>query len=136
MLRWILVNTAEHHRFARSSYIDAEAPRVDELKTMGKPFMILLNTATPNNHDTQSSRDALNENYDAPCSRRRHEHGRQDILSMFEMMLMEFPIRAININLPSGAGAAPPRLTGSVFERLGETFPICIHARLSMLPRR
>ena len=111
---------------ARSSYIDAEERVVEELKALGKPFVIVLNTATPNNQDTQKLKDALNEKYNVPViAVDVMNMESQDILSMFEMMLMEFPIRAINIDLPEWVQALPADhwLTGSIFQRLGEILP-------------
>lgn len=110
----------------RSSYIEAEERVVDELKALGKPFIIALNTAVPNNQDTQALREALNEKYGVPVLavdvKNMEDH---DILKMFEMMLMEFPIRVINIDIPEWVQALPADhwLTGSIFARLGETVP-------------
>lgn len=110
----------------RSSYINAEERVVDELKEMGKPFVIVLNTTTPSNPDTQKLTEALNEKYSVPVVAVDVMNMEvQNILGILEMMLMEFPIRAINIDLPEWVQALPADhwLPGSIFERLNEALP-------------
>ncbi|MFZ5974214.1 MAG: stage IV sporulation protein A [Bacillota bacterium] len=111
---------------ARSAYIPAEERVVDELKAMGKPFMMVLNSSNPNNPDTQRLKEALNEKYNVPVlAVDVMNMESQDILNMFEIMLMEFPIRAINIDLPEWVQALPADhwLTGGIFQRLAEVLP-------------
>ena len=111
---------------ARSSYIAAEEQVVDELKAIGKPFIIVLNTTSPGNPDTQKLTDALCEKYGVPVVAMDVANmGSEQILDLFEMILMEFPIRSIHVDLPEWVQALPADhwLTTSLFETLGETLP-------------
>lgn len=85
----------------RESYVKAEERVVKELKNLNKPFVVVLNSAYPQNDATIALRDALMEKYDAPvvvvdCMGITPN----DINEIFKMMLMEFPVDAINIKIP------------------------------------
>ena len=51
----------------RSAYTEAEERVIRELKALGKPFIIVLNTKTPAAPDTQRLRDALTTRHNVPC---------------------------------------------------------------------
>ncbi|MFP3361226.1 stage IV sporulation protein A, partial [Planococcus sp. SIMBA_143] len=50
----------------RSDYIDAEAKVVDELKEVGKPFIMVVNSVKPTSQETELLRQDLAEKYDIP----------------------------------------------------------------------
>ncbi|WP_427338522.1 stage IV sporulation protein A [Caloranaerobacter sp. DY30410] len=86
----------------RSNYIKAEERVISELKELGKPFVILLNSRHPDLDSTIALRESLEEKYQTPviavdCLNMSIE----DINNILEKVLLEFPIREININLPS-----------------------------------
>ena len=85
----------------RSDYINAEERVVRELKNQNKPFVIILNTMDPKNEDTKNMCMLLEEKYDAPvlpinCANLRTD----DINSILERVLYEFPINEIDMNFP------------------------------------
>jgi len=85
----------------RENYLDAEERVVKELKDINKPFIIVLNTVHPDDPDTVNLKVTLEEKYNVPVSivdvmQMREE----DIDSILEKILFEFPIKEININLP------------------------------------
>lgn len=86
----------------RSAYAEAEERVVRELQQMGKPFVVALNSAVPNNPDTKKLRDALEVKYDAPVialDAKSMEAG--DINAILEQMLLAFPLREVHIELPT-----------------------------------
>lgn len=92
----------------RSSYISAEERVISELKELGKPFIILLNSTHPNLDSTIALRENLEEKYDVPviavdCL----NMDIQNINNMLEKILLEFPIKEININLPGWVEGLP-----------------------------
>ena len=93
----------------RSSYIQAEERVIRELSELGKPFIIILNSANPQNEDTVTLRNAMEEKYKVPVVlmdiMRLSEN---DINAMLESLLYEFPIKEININMPGWARALSP----------------------------
>ncbi len=85
----------------RQSYIEAEERVISELKEINKPFIVLLNSTNPNHADTLNLRDKLFEKYDVPiinvdCLNMTME----DINSILEKVLFEFPIKELNFALP------------------------------------
>lgn len=86
----------------RDAYVKAEERVIKELKGLNKPFVIVLNSAYPQNEATLNLRDELAEKYDAPvvivdCMGITPN----DINEIFKSMIMEFPVDEINIKLPS-----------------------------------
>ncbi len=105
----------------RSSYISAEEEVVRELKAMNKPFVMVMNTTSPNSQDTIKLKDALSEKYGMPVMALDVINmQKEDILSLFEMVLMEFPIKSLNIDIPEWVQALSPDhwLMQEIFDRL------------------
>jgi len=85
----------------RGDYIEAEERVVNELKSINKPFVMLLNTTKPYSNETNVLRQELTEKYEIPvlpinCTQLKVE----DINLILEKVLYEFPIQEIKINLP------------------------------------
>ena len=51
----------------REAYPEAEGRVIEELKALGKPFLILLNSAHPQGEAAQKLRAKLAEQYDVTC---------------------------------------------------------------------
>lgn len=85
----------------RDNYIDAEERVIKELKDINKPFVIVLNTIHPNDSDTINLKRNLEEKYDVPVQVMDvMQMKNEDINSILEKVLLEFPIKEINIDLP------------------------------------
>lgn len=85
----------------REDYIEAEERVINELKEINKPFVVLLNSTSPMDSETESLRQELEEKYGVPviatnCAQLKIE----DLNSIMEGILLEFPIREIGINIP------------------------------------
>lgn len=85
----------------RESYIDAEKRTVTELKEIGKPFIMLLNSLRPAAPETHELAEALSGEYGVDvlpvnCDQLKPK----DINKIFECILMDFPVTAINFNIP------------------------------------
>lgn len=93
----------------RSSYVQAEERVVRELWELGKPFIVILNSATPGSQDTISLRNAMEDKYQVPVLlmdiMRLTEN---DINAMLESLLYEFPLREIHVDMPGWARALSP----------------------------
>lgn len=86
----------------RQSYEQAEERVIDELKQIGKPFVVLLNTARPYSDETAALQQALSEKYGVAvmavnCAQLKSE----DIKSILEKVLYEFPMREIRFHFPT-----------------------------------
>ena len=85
----------------REEYIEAEERIVDELKALKKPFIVLMNTATPNSEETKDLALRLQNSYNVPVLPKSCiDLEEADIKEILSIVLSEFPIRSIGIDLP------------------------------------
>ena len=94
---------------SRESYIPAEERVVSELKAIGKPFAIVLNSADPASERAMALAYELEEKYGAPvalvsCIDLNFE----DISHILELVLHEFPVSEISFSLPRWVSALEP----------------------------
>lgn len=86
----------------RSDYVEAEERVIEELKEVGKPFIMIINSVQPHHPDTAILRENLQEKYDIPVLTMSVEGMREtDVLSVLREALYEFPVLEVNVNLPS-----------------------------------
>lgn len=86
----------------RSAYVDAEERVISELKTLGKPFILILNSAQPDTPQAAQLRESLNQKYDVPTLLLNvKEMGLADIQNVLEGVLYEFPLRQVKVDLPA-----------------------------------
>ncbi|MCI5680312.1 MAG: stage IV sporulation protein A [Bacteroidales bacterium] len=85
----------------RESYEKAEERVVGELQEIGKPFVILLNTATPYSEGTQALRSQMEGKYGVPVMAvNAAQLKAEDIRKILEQMLYQFPIRELRFFFP------------------------------------
>lgn len=86
----------------REAYVVAEERVVAELKEVGKPFILIINSTRPRSEETQRLRDELAEKYDIPVLAMSVDAmDEEDILYVLKEVLFEFPVHEVNVNLPS-----------------------------------
>ena len=94
---------------AREDYAAAEARIVAELQDIGKPFLILLNTADPAGETAQTLAAQLQEQYDAACLPVNClELTEQDVLEILRSVLYEFPVTEACFRMPEWMDVLPP----------------------------
>lgn len=82
----------------RSEYEECEERVIGELKELGKPFVVILNTVNPASPDARKLAADLTEKYDAkviPVNCLSLEE--EDIREILRELLYSFPVREINI---------------------------------------
>jgi len=85
----------------REEYVEAEERVVNELKSINKPFIILLNSSNMYDPKSVSLRKELEEKYDVPVQLMDALNMKEDdIMTVFQRVLKEFPIKEINIDMP------------------------------------
>ncbi|MDR3263521.1 MAG: stage IV sporulation protein A [Clostridiales bacterium] len=85
----------------RSKYLAAEDRVINELKAIGKPFVILLNSKNPENPDTLNLKSVLEQRYGATVLLKNVENmEKEDINALLESILLEFPVKIIDVNMP------------------------------------
>lgn len=85
----------------RSEYLTQEDRVISELKDLGKPFIVIMNTVHPTNMETVRLTDDLADKYDVPVIPVNVEAmNDQDIMSILEKALMEFPVLNVDVSIP------------------------------------
>ena len=99
----IIVTTDESiGEIARHDYVQAEEQVVEEMKAVGKPFILVLNSAQPYATETEYLRQELQNKYDIPVLAMGAESmNENEVLSILRESLYEFPVLEVNVNLPS-----------------------------------
>jgi stage IV sporulation protein A len=86
----------------RENYIEAEKRVVGELKELGKPFVMLLNSARPEAKETKELAAELEAEYNQRVIPLNCEKlTESDITEVLQEVLYEFPMQEISINLPT-----------------------------------
>lgn len=89
----------------RNDYVEVEERVVSELKEMGKPFIVILNSTHPMLPETERLSEKLTENYGVPVLPVSVENmTERDIYSILREALYEFPVAEVNINMPEWIG--------------------------------
>jgi stage IV sporulation protein A len=86
---------------SRESYISAEKRVINELKAIKKPFVIVLNSAKPNDSDTVELAISLEKEYNAPVALvNALELENEDFEGIIKLLLGQFGINELRFNLP------------------------------------
>lgn len=92
----------------RASYVAAEERVVSELKALGKPFVVILNSALPGTEETMKMASSLSEKYGSAVLPLDVQNlSEDDILSLFKSVLMEFPLKRVDFELSKWLRALP-----------------------------
>lgn len=85
----------------RNDYIDAEEKVITELKSINKPFIVVLNSTHPNSDATINIKNELENNYKVPVIPMDIENMNEiDMYNILRNALYEFPITDVSINIP------------------------------------
>lgn len=86
---------------SRDAYIEPEARTLEELKSIGKPFIMLLNSRKPGSPETVALAEELAATYGVSvlpvnCDQLK----KTDVNNIFQQLLLDFPVTAVNFNIP------------------------------------
>ncbi|MCL1953760.1 MAG: stage IV sporulation protein A, partial [Firmicutes bacterium] len=85
----------------RNAYVASEERVIGELRELGKPFVIVLNTIVPSSAETVKLAQSLQERHNAPVLPINCQNlSQEDLNSIFEKLLYEFPLVNIDVNMP------------------------------------
>ena len=107
----------------RESYVEAEERVIRELKELGKPFAVILNSAHPVSNEAVMLGHQLEEKYGVPVALVSClELDGEDIGSILEMVLGEFPVTEVEITMPEWTKELPEshHIKSSVIEKVKE----------------
>lgn len=105
----------------RDSYIEAEERVARELRAIGKPFAIVLNSAKPASKDARALAAELEAKYGAPVALVScPDLSAEDICGILALVLGEFPLRRLDFRMPDWCEALPDGhpLSAELIERI------------------
>lgn len=87
--------------FERNDYIEAENRVIEELKELGKPFIVILNSTHPNHPDTEKIKNEIIEKHNVPVLPISIESmTEKDMYNILREALYEFPVLEVKVNMP------------------------------------
>ena len=87
--------------FQRNDYIEAETRVIEELKGLGKPFIVVLNTIHPNHPDTENIAKEIRQKHNIPVLPINIEAmNEKDMYDILREALYEFPVLEVRVNIP------------------------------------
>ena len=94
---------------SRDSYVEAEERVVRELKALGKPFAMILNSARPGSEEAIALAYELEAKYGIPVALVScMDLDAEDIRHILELVLHEFPVTEVRVRLPEWTTALEP----------------------------
>ncbi len=85
----------------RNEYTEAEETVINELKSIGKPFIVILNSVHPMLPDTERLASELKNKYEVPVIPISVENMQErDMYGILREALYEFPIEEVKVNMP------------------------------------
>lgn len=116
----------------RESFLEAEERTIRELKELGKPFVVLLNSSRPYADETRGLADEISEKYQVTVMPVNCEQlKREDIHHIMENVLYEFPLTMIEFYMPKWVEMLPceHRLKQDIIKHIKEWMGELQHVR-------
>ena len=93
----------------RNDYLEAEQRVIEELKEIGKPFIVLLNSTHPMLPETERLSESMREEYNVPVLPISIENmAERDIYNILREALYEFPIMEVKVDMPEWIACLSP----------------------------
>ena len=100
----IMTSDGSFGEIERDDFAPVESEIIEEMKTLGKPFVVMLNSVRPSSAETIELADKLTNQYGVKvlpvnCDQLKSK----DIISILKYILLEFPISKIRFYIPKWA---------------------------------
>lgn len=94
---------------SRNDYIEAEQRVIGELSSIGKPYIVVLNSTHPMLPETERLAESLQLEYGVPVMPISVENmGERDIYNILREALYEFPVVEVDVNMPEWIACLEP----------------------------
>ena len=104
----VITTDGSFGEIARENFVPAEEQTVAELKTQGKPFLIIVNSQFPYKEDTTQMVNELQKKYQVPVVAINCEQlKKEDVALLLEKILYEFPISQLQFFIPKWVEMLP-----------------------------
>lgn len=110
--------------FQRNDYIEAETRVIEELKSIGKPFIVVLNTTHPTHPDTENIAREIKSKQNIPVLPINIEAmNEKDMYNILREALYEFPVLEVRVNMPEWISILNPdnKIKKSYIESIKES---------------
>ena len=89
--------------------MEAESRIINELKEIGKPFIVVLNSSHPTLPETERLAEKLESEYSVPVLPLSVENmGEKEVYSVLRESLYEFPVTEVKVNIPDWIACLNP----------------------------
>ncbi len=97
----VVTSDGSFGEFSRNDYVPAEETVISELKEIGKPYIVLLNTSNPSSPEASNLTEELKVKYNVPVLPINVEVMQErDMLNILKEALYEFPVVDVKVNMP------------------------------------
>ena len=105
----VVTSDGSFGEFKRNDYVEAEETVINELKEIGKPYIVLLNTANPSADSAISLTEELKVKYNVPVLPINVEMMQErDMYNILKEALYEFPVVEVKVNIPDWISILKP----------------------------
>lgn len=105
----VVTSDGSFGEFKRNDYIEAEETVINELKEIGKPYIVLLNTANPSSDEAIKITNDLSTKYEVPVLPINVEMMQErDMYNILKEALYEFPVVEVKVNIPDWISVLNP----------------------------
>lgn len=111
----------------RKNFLEAERRTISQLSQSKKPFVVILNSAKPEDESTKLTAQQMQEEYAAPVIVMNvNELKKEDVDNIMTEILKEFPLEVVNIKMPkwlkplSADNDTIKEILNSVIEAVGD----------------
>lgn len=92
----------------RKAYEKAEERIVNEMKELGKPFVVVLNTKKEKDAESKKLASKLSENYGVPVILQNvMTMNKEELSEILKVVLMQFPVESVGVVMPKWMQALP-----------------------------
>ncbi len=120
----VITSDGSFGEFQRDDYIEAETRVINELKSIGKPFIVVLNSSHPNFPETERIKNELITTYNVPVIPISVENmNEKDMTAILKEALYEFPVLEVKVNMPKWISILNPdnKIKKSYIESIRES---------------
>ena len=110
--------------FQRTDYVEAEKRVIEELKAIGKPFIVILNSTHPTLPDTERLAESIKTEHNVPVLPISIEAmNEKDMYNILREALYEFPVLEVKVDMPEWIAILNPdnKIKKSYIESIKES---------------
>lgn len=109
----------------REKYIEPEERVIQELKSIGKPFVVLLNSAEPQSENAAAIAEEISQKFEVQCLPVNClKLSEEDVAGIMQSVLMEFPLKSMGFFMPEWLDAlsSENELKAEIFSNILDSF--------------